>query len=159
MGGNGLDHIHDPTTVMQMDGNFGAAAAIAEMLLQSHRVPDLGLLLLLPALPDAWGTGSFAGLRARGGYTVSMEWAGGRVLGLSITRTREVDFGGAPLPLLVRLPAAFAAPAAVSVREAVTAAPVACFTRPQGYGGLDIRFEPGCLKTGTAGGYEIEFAY
>ena len=159
VGGNGLDHIHDPSTVMQMDGNFGAAAAIAEMLLQSHRVPDLGLLLLLPALPGAWGTGSFDGLRARGGYTVRMRWAGGRVLALAIARTSEVDFGGAPLPLLVRLPASFAAPAAVSVRAAGSAAPVTCFSRPQGQQGLDIRFEPGCLKTGTEGGYEIDLSY
>lgn len=158
VGGNGFDHIHDPTTVMQIDGNFGATAAIAEMLLQSHRMPDRGLLLLLPALPSAWSAGSFVGLRARGGYTLRMKWAAGKVQALAITRTSEVDFGDAPLPLLVRLPASFAVPATVSVRAAGSSAPVTCFTQPQGQA-LDIRFEPGCLQTQIKGGYEIDLSY
>ena len=52
VGGNGFDHIHDPSSVVQIDGNFGSTAAIAEMLLQSHHMPDRGWLLLLPALPE-----------------------------------------------------------------------------------------------------------
>ena len=65
----------------QIDGNFGGAAGIGEMLLQSHE----GFINILPALPEEWSEGSLRGFKVRGGATIDLSWQDGRPTEMTVT--------------------------------------------------------------------------
>ena len=86
-------NLYDSHSPFQIDGNFGACAGIAEMLLQSQT----DTLQLLPALPSVWAEGSITGLKAVGDFTVDMSWKDKQLLASTIV-------SNAGQPLAVKYP-------------------------------------------------------
>ena len=102
-GGGTYPNLFDAHPPFQIDGNFGGAAGIAEMLLQSQA----GEIDLLPALPAAWPSGQVSGLRSRPGYQVSMQWQDGKltsaiIKNISAQETIPVRYGDKVVQLNLR---------------------------------------------------------
>lgn len=102
-GGGTYPNLFDAHPPFQIDGNFGASAGIAEMLMQSNREHpnEPYTISLLPALPSKWKSGNVKGLRARSGAEVNISWADGKLTTASI---RRVTTTSGPIRLRTQSP-------------------------------------------------------
>ncbi len=90
-GAGSYPNLFDAHPPFQIDGNFGGAAGIGEMLLQSHTK----FIDILPALPAALPDGEVKGICARGGFVIDMKWSDGKLVQLTVVSK-------AGMPLLLR---------------------------------------------------------
>jgi alpha-L-fucosidase 2 len=90
-GAGSYPNLFDAHPPFQIDGNFGGAAGIGEMLVQSHTK----YIDILPALPAAFANGEVKGICARGGFVMNIKWAEGELQRLTVTSK-------AGLPLVLR---------------------------------------------------------
>jgi len=85
--GGTYPNLLDAHPPFQIDGNFGGAAAVAEMLVQSN----IDYIELLPALPKAWPSGAVKGLKTRGNFEIEMSWNAGQVTNLKIKSATQAS--------------------------------------------------------------------
>lgn len=122
-------NLFDAHPPFQIDGNFGATAGIAEMLMQSHNpharpldaAQMAGSIHLLPALPSAFPSGKVTGLRARGGLEVSLEWRDGKLVRVDITATRTnpltVRYAGKEVQIQARAGRSYQLDSSLNIRK------------------------------------------
>ena len=84
--GGTYPNLLDAHPPFQIDGNFGGAAAVAEMLVQSNS----DYIELLPALPKAWLSGAVKGIKTRGNYEIDMTWSAGQVTNVKIKSSTQI---------------------------------------------------------------------
>jgi alpha-L-fucosidase 2 len=106
--GGSYDNLFDAHPPFQIDGNFGATAGVAEMLIQSRD----DTIHLLPALPNAWPEGQVRGLRARGGFDVDITWKDRKLTAVTLRsklgRAVKVKYGDRTLPLKTTIGGSYA---------------------------------------------------
>ena len=79
-GGGTYPNLFDAHPPFQIDGNFGGAAAVLEMLVQSNEEK----IQLLPALPDAWSEGVVSGVCTRNAFELEIEWVDGKLKSVNV---------------------------------------------------------------------------
>ncbi|MDA3893091.1 MAG: glycoside hydrolase family 95 protein [Salinivirgaceae bacterium] len=100
--GGTYPNLFDAHPPFQIDGNFGGAAAVVEMLLQSTE----NEIYLLPALPDNWNTGEVQGICARGGFVIDMKWKNGKLKTVKVTSKAgspcKINYGGKTMDVVLK---------------------------------------------------------